>query len=1301
MVNGTRKLSVVVSPRLQGASTLEPFGDFLNWYEKQLTFTLRFQPLAAGDGVTASVPAPPVPDERKPLWTALFDTDTTVKSYGFSDYSKLKINSYPIADILSYLQGTYVPIASDPELATQLPPAEAFLGDSDGLQHIAFGYFVGRTTSSELQRDAKRAKDFGLPEHPTDRLTMNFWALKDFLRPRNPLKLVTKPETGLSTEEYAKVFPLTLPTPAPDFHQAVALLGNHPELMRILGLVIDLEVAASEFDGGDPPAEGLVSVDQVVSTPGWMEGTVHAKPKTRFTGGFVAAPETQALSGRLLDLSRPEFRLVEVDVEGAAMKLMGLADTLVRSKAGKTTADTPAAFSLPSLRSGGISIVDSKHVDTLSDGLAKATSINVAVETIDQSTNEPQQPELAAEVLVRGYRIDVADVDDPTGSWRSLCGRRGHYAFNQGQLRWPPEGVQLDAEGFASLAMTAPPDGSSPEAPDVASLPSPELFVTQSLVRWNGWSLTARRPGDHIGTDDNPESFDQTQAGTEFGIAIEFGPPTGDQFKLPRLRFGHTYRLRARAVDLAGNSLAVSDDGATAAASDELKYTRFEPVVPPTLLLRRPVVDGESLTHVVIRSNNTDTNLDSVATVDTCDRHVAPPLASQLLAEAHGMFDAMAPGDSYSLVSSREGTYANPADVHDAEFPHTEASLALPYLPDPLSAGAAFLGLPGIGADAFLGLPGAPPNKETRYLADGSVKVTDLSASEKPPITLVEVDFDAGSWPDAKPFRLHVVEEAPAGPPSFDPAARELKVVLPKAEIARVRLSCYIAPEALGLLGIWKWLEDQTPALSAKQKQRLEQLALQGRHRLLTPPREVVLVHAVQQPIGTLDLSGLAVTREFGSTVAMLHDNLAVHAKSTGKIDVNAKWTETVDPPKPTPDPLKPDELPRPGPRQLGGSAHAFDVHVPYPGLPEKPSDNAVVLNNPHEFHDTKHRWVTYTAVATTRFREYFTSDIAKGGFEITRSSAPTAKLNIPSSARPEAPRVLYVVPMFEWHRPTPTKDGATSTRRGGGLRVYLERPWYSSGDDELLGVVLPDPAAEQALSPDDDSLKPYLTRWGADPIWASAIARPQLELTDLPLRTATSRGGLTLEEVDGYLVAVAGHEVMFDQDRQLWFSDIVVDPASSYAPFIRLALARYQPFSVEVGGRRGQPVKNVHLSRVVLADFAQLLPTRTATVSLGSPIGVSLAGVGLLFDNIEIKIQAQRPDLPTDLGWGDLAGTQVQPITPEKPTPGALRWTVTPPPGRPTTPRRLVIREREHFPTDLEGKVQGSRLVYAETFDL
>jgi hypothetical protein len=822
-------------------------------------------------------------------------------------------------------------------------------------------------------------------------------------------------------------------------------------------------------------------------------------------------------------------------------------------------------------------------------------------------------------------------------------------------------------------------------------------MVTDAVVRWNGWSLSARRPGSHLDKSDKAARYNAEEAGTEteFGLAIAFGPPVGDAYKLPRLRFGRTYQLRARTVDLAGNSLSLSDLGPASGTSEKLTYTRFEPVVAPTIALHESLVDGESLATIVIRSNNTDHTVDNVPTPDTKDRHIAPAICSQLLAEQHGMFDAMTAKDSYALVTSREGTYAG-EDKTSGAVVHPEAKLPLPYLPDPLALGAAFLGLPGIGDKAFLGLPGAPPNKETTFHSDGTVTVKDLGQSEKPPITLINVDFDAKAWPDAKPLRIHVIETDGGGDtaPKFDATERELTIQLPKAEIARVRLSSYISEDALVELGIWKWVQDEQPPLAAKQIERLKQLAGQGRHWLLTPYRELVFVHAVQQPIGLLDLSQLKVTRLFGATYATLHDQLAIHAKSTVKIDMHASWKDTVD-----------DPVADIGSAQRDGAALAFTVPVSYPHLPEQPTDDVAVINHHHDFHDTKHRWVNYTAVATTRFREFFTSDLDTPGFEITRSSAPIPALSIPSSVRPDAPKVAYVVPTFKWSRRQSTAE-AVSVRQGGGLRLYLENPWYSSGVDELLGVVLADPDVTQDLPPGgEDRLRSCLSHWGADPIWPSAVPpfpHPEPQLADFPLAGSASRGRLTLEEIPGYQAAVAAHDVEYDPGRQLWFSDIVIDAGSAYSPFVRLALARYQPYSVEIVGLRGQPPQNVHLSRIVLADFAQLVPTRTARVNFGPPITVTLAGVGVHGNEIHLGVEAQRPDLPTDLGWLPLSGATAQPAPPPAtPEPLARRWIVTLPAGRPTSPRRLVIKEYETMPTDVEGTTTGKRLVYAETFTL
>ena len=108
-----------------------------------------------------------------------------------------------------------------------------------------------------------------------------------------------------------------------------------------------------------------------------------------------------------------------------------------------------------------------------------------------------------------------------------------------------------------------------------------------------------------------------------------------------------------------------------------------------------------------------------------------------------------------------------------------------------------------------------------------------------------------------------------------------------------------------------------------------------------------------------------------------------------------------------------------------------------------------------HQFGDTRHRRVRYKAIATSRFKEYFTGS----NLTFTRDSDSTL-VNVPSSARPASPDVVYVIPIYGSEQQT-TTDVKVDVRRGNGLRVYLQRPWYSSGEGELLGVILW-PASQQ-----------------------------------------------------------------------------------------------------------------------------------------------------------------------------------------------------------------------------------------------
>ena len=175
------------------------------------------------------------------------------------------------------------------------------------------------------------------------------------------------------------------------------------------------------------------------------------------------------------------------------------------------------------------------------------------------------------------------------------------------------------------------------------------------------------------------------------------------------------------------------------------------------------------------------------------------------------------------------------------------------------------------------------------------------------------------------------------------------------------------------------------------------------------------------------------------------------------------------------------------------------------------------------------------------------------------------------------------------------------------------------------------------------EALKPVVTQWGIDPIWASNPLSGDLPKLEHFKNTAQVGLGLTLEELEGmkdpsasyYNVGVAAYKPEYDTDRDSGTATSRLTADNTYSPFIRLALVRYQPISVP----------NAHLSRVVLADLAQLTPDRTATmvykpnnpkkidlVVAGLSYAASSAGKGPSLVEATLESNPSGPD--NELGW-------------------------------------------------------------------
>jgi hypothetical protein len=305
------------------------------------------------------------------------------------------------------------------------------------------------------------------------------------------------------------------------------------------------------------------------------------------------------------------------------------------------------------------------------------------------------------------------------------------------------------------------------------------------------------------------------------------------------------------------------------------------------------------------------------------------------------------------------------------------------------------------------------------------------------------------------------------------------------------------------------------------------------------------------------------------------------------------------------------------------------------------------------------------------------------------------------ASARPAAPVVHSVLPTFDWERSS-SGTTATSTRRATGVRVWLERPWWSSGLGERLAVLYRTGSSQPA-----ETQIPFVTQWGRDPIHAAGNVISSMNDAAFPLRLRDSEA---LRPPNGPIVRAVPHRVHFDRTRDLWYCDIDL-ALGAYWPFVRLALARWQPNAIVAADPPGTPGDTeLSLSPVVLADIVQVAPGRTATVSVGSgfprPVTVTLTGASFATTAVDraepfVNAHVERQLLSTnsDVDWesltipAPLTRTQqlVGPVTNGRP----YRWQGTLQLGSVNTllyRYRVVIEEFEQYRTD--GNVGDQRIV-------
>ncbi|MFF4330765.1 hypothetical protein ACFYZT_30215 [Streptomyces sp. NPDC001591] len=1280
--------------------SLVPLTGFTNakaWpgFPFKLSVTFRFE-----GGAVRTTPATVEPVVQPSLWGKVFAA-SQVKPFVFDrTVAEEPLESYPARLVLDSLRQEYgrLFMLSDSPYPEILPVATLggeHAGSVDGWTPVdRLVRLVGADdpvrvagAHASLIREGVLPDDF--QEDP-----YGWMRLAGFHEP------FTLPPGEAGDEEAAE-----LKTPERDFHGILAALADHPGLMEQLGLVRRVTVPLpAELSEGKPA--------EIQAVPQEHPAVKVDRPFTRCVlrqGRLLLARKDGTEAALYLQLDDTgRYEVVDVDVDAAALGLQSYAVML----AGLPRNREAPRLLAPALRSDGISVVETDRQIAFREQLRKALEMD---KDLKQASEPGEAITLHADNVLQGYRVDV--FDQGSGRWYPLCRRTGRYT-----VKGYAGALPVDDEGTVSDGLTRGLDANG----------NPVSKLHQSLFRWGGWSMVAALHGKMIDTSEQlQEPGPAPDATLPFSTTVQAAPGT-----LPSLRYGRTYRFRARLVDLAGRSVPFkAQPTAGEPASPPLRYSRYEPVPAPVLVPRRPVTPGESLTVLVVRTDNS--NAAAPTAGPTCDRHLLAPKAGVQLLERHGVLDVtrehrLDPA-VYALLSRLEaGVVEGTPDPGAGGTPYQDTdAVQLPWLPDPLGSGVALHGLPGM---------------------------PELLAS-----------WPQGSgWHERFPLRLVVVPGAIGGAaqvPVFDSAGRVIRVTVPPAATHTVLLSSMLNRGDEDLMALWRWFTE-SDGRAGEELDELRTRVAAGLLAQLTPTTELRLIHAVRCPVVGPEFGQVGIERGTGETAYTLTDPaMSVHEASTLSVHTEAAWTEYVD--DPTQD--KPAQTAARAVLRQGDEAVRADrAHRPATGDEDDPAVRAGTVALPfearHDPGDTRHRAIRFTPVGVSRFVSYFTqsrrvrligrnavpvasafvpgtvvvraapaaavtaagtsadpgvtytfgrdfvvddehgtvarldaSAIPDGAEVLVSFTAPpvtragtTVTRHVPATARPPAPAVHSVVPAFQWERGT-AGAALTSTRLDGVVRVYLQRPWYASGEGEMLAVRV----LGSSDQPDAASAK-WATMWGRDP-----IRQPGSAPVIAYLRPVDLLGAVDETVPQGHAM---GYPVKYDEVRRLWYADIRFQAQNVYQPFVRLRVARLQHNAL-------LSPQDLRLSAGVDAGFVQLPARRQASVSVvGRDATVVVtgplppSGAGGLATRMTLRLQIrQTGSIDDPAQWVTLDTAEATVTLPLKSVTGPIaRWegtlTLLGAPSE-ERPQRLLIQEVDEVPSGARGLIQ--RVSYLDTFTL
>ena len=845
------------------------------------------------------------------------------------------------------------------------------------------------------------------------------------------------------------------PTRSPaqfDFHQILGAMNSYPTLLRRLGVVVDLVLSLDHVHAGaDEPLRRRSSFARRALTVTRLPDVSAEHARGALRDRVLRGVRRVARRRRGACRRRPaRARSVALRAAASRRRWRWTQDHELRALArphvpGTSSASTPVSrkerrVGAPSLRTAGLMLVQR-------DRGQRSRTRSPNAKTNDTGAGPDPRPAtgLAAGALCRGSRprLPLRHLGRSDGALALALPTDRHYNIGGRRSWWTAAGEE-ESIGPARGDEVAGQD----DQPGPALAARGDRLV-DGLEPRRAAAGRAIKPNDKVG--DRGADGSRPAARPAVSARASRGPGS-----LPRLRYGRRYWLRASAVDLAGNSLLPRDEdfGPEDPERNARAVLRYEPVAAPVVALvraggvtERPA-EGESMFRMAIRTYQRHAGRQhgaddaSARAASRCRSRSASarPSSTGCSTETEGQLGRStcsptkrtgAEDPAAALVQESIPT-SGPLEQAPAEkttFAVYKDGEVLTYLPDPLAEEVAI---------RISGLPGVDP-------------------AEVMTIPL----YPSGGWPEAQPFKVELVE-GPGDLPAFEGATRTLRVPLEKGERALLRLSVKLSRRALReLMGVWRWVASPTA--------ELERLALEGQHWMLTPWRDA-RARACRATARCCDpnFDPLVVPRSTEKRPpASVPGRPSI--KSTDRIDLLAEWHE-------------PWTTPGSGMQGPAPSDTAFSVKITY-----RTSTRLRSSENPESRRITASRGSTRSTSARecgcledarvprhplSAHRVLARGDhplprVPAGELWTTRTASTDEQIKvlggrrvtwIPSSAPPPAPEVLYVVPTFGWLRSNGEEGTPRAGAAGGGLRVYLDRPWNVSGYGEMLAVVLAPP---------------------------------------------------------------------------------------------------------------------------------------------------------------------------------------------------------------------------------------------------